>query len=814
MRRRYIIDKEDKKALNPDIVGAKAARLALMARHDIPVPDFVVISTRAYKAFYKHGYAYNKQIRNILKDIPLLQTGSALAVRSSSPFEDQYAHSMAGLFQTFLNVQNLDDIVSAIQNCWSSLHSNVVQNYLDQFSYSPRDRKIAVILQKMTRPDFAGVLFTKHPVTRDPNTIVIEAIPGIGEELVSGQKEPTRIFIDRQELKNAPETHRAFTIVPENPAPSLDHLHELLNIALEVESLFEGPQDIEWAIEGDRVWILQARPITSGIGHYSHFVDQNGRIWSNYFFVERFNKPLSPLGWTFLRDLIEKNAFREPLWYLGEEKVAKQPRLTLLKNGMPYTELKVFQRLYKLVPRQFISEDKKKSLLLESTENNWITELVKTMPYLFARLVFYDLNWFPPTHLRHWYKFEKNIDSKLDQYRQRLDEIHTLCDLRYIFANLEHLSDRFLSLHRWSITFADIFYALLRRVLQKVLGSDARTSKVDELLSGFAENETLRANLMLAEMGRLHSKNKLTPDKMAEFMNKFGHRSESLDIMEPNWKEMPETINSIVHQIGESGKARHILRESRSKINNRLKAEREVFAAIAKQKTIVRDFHKVIFKIVLHYAQQFSLLRENQRNVWQKILALTRFTALKIGQVAVDQNILQEPSDIFFITKSKVYEFLDRKIDNVGNLSSVVSVRKRQWHNQLKHSSKITRQLPIKLKGKLRNQEVKLEGIGVSTGRVSGTAKLASTFNEAVQVRHGQILVAHSADPGWTPLFGVISGLVLEVGGVLSHASIVAREFGLPAVTSVPEATKMIHEGDMIEVDGEQGTVHILKRAS
>ena len=807
-----ILKNTDKQTKKSKLAGAKAARLAVMIEHGIAVPDFLVISTKCYRKYLHRREKLHGKLKQTLAKSSyaflLRNSQHGLAIRSSAPFEDQQAFSFAGQFKTFLGVKGVDNIADSVVQIWQSALSDNVQTYLDQFGFASMQRSIAVILQRMIKPQLAGIVFTRHPVMNDINTVVIEVVAGMGEQLVSGRKEPVRIYVDKSTLACAVRFGQESNPAIKSFVANKNQILQLVRTALKIEKIFGEPQDIEWAIENDRLWILQARPITNSISKSRNFIDKSGRIWTDYFFVERFNKPLSPLGWSFIKQWIEKNAFREPLWYLGKDKIVTDKKLTILRNGHPYTQLKVFQSLYSVIPLRFISPDKKASLLLtNSSGNSWLA-LLRSIPFLLSRLFLRDANWIPQVHLNLWQRFETKT-------MKRLKELHNIRHittdnyrLLQLFAEAEHLTDQFLSLHRWSITFADIFYVLLDKICEVLLRGSYSPDLLEDMLSGLRENRTVQANLRLANLATVLSLHNGFDKKLNSFLKEFGHRAESLDIAEPTWHENPQLVKNLAAQLHQSGQAHNLLKEAKIKSKSREEAIDRCKQAITKFNPLLRPVLHFAYMITLRYAQEFAVLRENQRDLWHRILQLARLSALKIGDNAVADNVLQQKDDVFFLTKKELYFLFSGRLNSPDLIKEKVRTRKEHLNeltfNWLQKTDKTGVQEP--------SARTRLEGLGVSRGRISGYARLAGCFSEAVHAQKGDILIAHTADPAWTPIFSIIGGLVLEVGGVLSHASIVAREFGLPAITSVPEATKMIRDGDFIEIDGEKGIIQILQR--
>ncbi|MBN2411876.1 hypothetical protein JXQ31_09290 [candidate division KSB1 bacterium] len=790
----------DPAVLNIYVSGAKAARLGKIFKNGFPVPEFFVISCAAYKKFVRKKNTQKNITAIISKGLAYLQGSSSepmsLAVRSSAPFEDHATFSLAGQFKTFLNNRTPDELLKSVYKCWDSMNSRYVRAYMRQFNFSMNKTAMAVLVQKMLKPDFAGVLFTKHPVTGDENVLFIEIVRGIGESLVSGKQEPVRLIVRR-------DNHTIDKIYGDkkdiqylNSLCDFERLiSELVALSLKIEKLFDAPQDIEWAVEKSKLWILQSRPITHSVSTQRTKVDKKGEIWTDYFFAERFVEPLSPLGWSILEKWVIKNAFREPLKFMGNLKLAKSAQITKLIDGYPYTKITVFQRIYAPIPLNFISRDKQASLLLQNRKNRWLLEAVKAVPYIVRLILIKDFNWIPEINLRLWRKFVRFSNRRVAELKTGLTNEKNILD---IFIETEQLTDRFLALHRWSITFADIFFVLLQKFLYLIKPVNNCDKLLSELLAGL-NNETIKANVHLLHLDQ-------SKDSYESFFKKYGHRSESLDIFHPNWMDDPETIKGLFDKIGIAKKSDMVKKEITARVSIRENAEKLCFDFIDGLFPVYRSAMKHLFKWLLYYTQEFTLLRENQRNQWHKVLAVMRASVQRRGEMLVRQGMLKQTDDMFFLNRR---EFL--KIDLYKtDISARIEHRKKERIDHINRNHVILQQQKKKSFSSANGSE-RLEGFGVSKGVIRGRARIARSFTEARQANGDEILIAHSADPAWSPIFSVISGMVLETGGVLSHASIVAREFGLPTVTGIARATQVIRNGDLLEINGESGIVEIIR---
>ena len=240
----------------------------------------------------------------------------------------------------------------------------------------------------------------------------------------------------------------------------------------------------------------------------------------------------------------------------------------------------------------------------------------------------------------------------------------------------------------------------------------------------------------------------------------------------------------------------------------REKAQQEIFSCIKSHKFLYRSVLRGSFKLLFHYTSQFLLLRENQRDVWQKILRISRYSALRVAQYLAANGKLAHADDIFYLDISEVQLLMRQRNPKAIGL---VKTRRQLFEELNKKYTKTDSMRRDSMPG--RESHV-LSGIGVSQGQITGRARIALNYSEAMQGQSGEILVVPAADPAWSPVFGVISGLVTERGGILSHASIVAREFRLPAITNVANATTKIKNGDILQMDGVNGRLTVVERGN
>ena len=851
--RNLLIKDTDRLCRSQKYVGGKAANLALLLENGYPVPPFFVLTTKVFSrcfklinkskkrstdyekaqnflSFMKYGSKnmpskFWKTFEKYYRSLQSPDSGSKVSVRSSSPLEDQAAQSFAGQFETFLDVEELDTAWQAVKKCWLSMWQPNVLSYQQQSNQKRDYKTMAVIIQKMVHPDISGVLFTRDPLSKNDSEMLIEFSLGAPDDVVSGKVEPQRIRVDKKTAKQ----FLISSINEKNNGKKLcgkmkkfflkERIEQLSKKGQRLEIQFNLPLDIEWAIEKNKLWLLQVRPLTAGLENERQRRDKNGDLWTDYFFVERFVEPATPLGWSIVGKWITKRALREPLYYLGFDELLRKKKITRLFDFFPHTRVEVFQSMYSVIPDFAIAKDKQQAFLNLKTRSFWLKETIQRLPFLISRLLLREINWFPPLHLREWQRFLTRYLKQLKRKQTALESME-LAELRLWFLQVELLTDEFLSYHRWSITFADLFFHSLE-FLVPMLQPELKLFNLVDLISGLPGNKTVEANLELSRLAYF-SKNNITKNNKFDvnqlhqipgfqsqfelFLSRHGHRSQNLDPYYPTWRDDSDFIKRMIIDIIADHKTKAVIEESQSQAKDkRIEAEALLFTNLSKQKSLLGVVLKKLIKHILNMSQSFALLRENQRYYWHMALAEKRRIILQVGKRLVTRKVLTFPEQIFFLQRSEFLHCFTSEVD-FFSLRQNAEQRYKKW-KQAKSSSEVNNAA----KKCDRNESDQLHGFGVSAGKIRAKAKIVYSLVQAQQIKPGKVLVTRSVDPAWTPVFAKAAGLVLEVGGVLSHAAIVAREFRLPAVTSVTRATSLIKDDQLLEIDGSTGIVTIIQ---
>jgi phosphohistidine swiveling domain-containing protein len=603
-------------------------------------------------------------------------------------------------------------------------------------------------------------------------------------------------------------------------------------------------------------------------------------LWTSGFLNERFPQPVSPLGWALIRGLLEELAFRAPLRYLGYGAAPRLP-ITKLWRGHPYVNVAVFQILYRPFPDHLLPEDAARYF------PGGDTRLRRQAPYprtildprlwlaLLATFLRYPGDCSPWHQDRRWAQFLARHEAamaSLEPQVTALEQASTADPGRcwQLIATGQALNGELLSLHRWSLTHADLWYTLLRRLAAAWLGTEA--GELCARLVAGAPNKSLEVAAALQRLADLARRAGLSPHDLAAalsphapsselttafaaFLTAYGHRSFSLDIVQAPFAADPAQVLPLIGsndfpETGAASASRFQLSHPQTTTEvvttpvqgsndfsrfqprhqqtttevvttpvqgsndfSRFQPRHQQTTTEVVTTPVLGRWRRFVFRHLLRLARRYMPLREDQRFAWQRTLAAQRRLFLLIGRALAERGVLASPDDIFFATMEEV----QLAVQGDGCFSREKLLARRAAWVALQQEATYPRFLrgdapltedsaaaPAPLAGQLR-------GRGVSPGLAQGPARLVAGPWEFARVQAGDVLVAATADPGWTPLFGRLAGLVLETGGLLSHAAVVAREYGLPAVMGVPEATRQLQDGQIVQVDGTAGLVTVVK---
>ena len=820
--------------------GAKAWRLAELSTTGFPVPEGWVITDAAFKKFCHFNEIMiesdqrptEKMINQVLTgDLPpdleedIRRTLESLpyhhfAVRSSSAVEDNPDSSMAGQFITCLNVPR-KNITAAVKKCWSSLFRASVQAYLRKKS-SGGEYQMGVIIQRQIHPRYSGVIFTIDPIKNTADYLVIEWVKGLGEKLVSGKVNPNRLYI-----------HRESPAVPAGiPAALADSVIKLCSYALKAEGFYHQPIDMEWCVDQTGLYILQARPVTT-------FSDRDRQIWSNVNMTENFPQPLTPFTWSMVENFYTSyihNILRSFGWtnHRIQQHDTIITNMTGIQGGRIYYNLSNWYKLFSLFPFrkafvQFLNTYIGQNVPIELTLDlfgrshpSFSRRLVSAVSFCFRLLFFLLMN---PYYLNY---FEKKF------YKQRKFWRHTAYSLLSLKLLSEELSDilEFVENNWRAPGIADlrvmIFSGTFEHLTKKWI-TDQPEKIISQLLSGIKLKST-EPSRIIWQLARLLKKDQTLQNQLIsrqyqeleqnlsgeslqlfrEFMEKFGSRCyHDCLIISPTFEERHDLFWNLVEQYQHTvGKKKYFTRRSSSD-----QGDKEYHSVVSRLSRI----KKWIYLRLISQVKKSIALRERGRLLQSLLFGEFRQLILEIGKKLQDTNILCEADDIFFLNFQEINQLINGKFQFPQHIVRQINDRRETYQQQmamepprfflLKNGEYLTPETVLSLEMRDTNE---MSGIGVSSGIITGISRVILDPTKDDPILPGEILITRTTDPGWTPLFLIAGGLILERGGLLSHGAIVAREFGIPAVVGVNNAIK-IGTGKKISVDGTRGIIKIIE---
>jgi rifampicin phosphotransferase len=811
----------------------------------------------AARAALQHAPVPESCIESITEAYQALGTGDLIpvAVRSSATAEDLPYASFAGQQETYLNIVGIEAVLAAVQRVFASLWTDRAVSYRASLGIDPHAVRLAVVVQRMVDARVAGVLFTANPLTGKRRQAVIDANPGLGEAVVSGATNPDHFLVntttgeiverrmgDKRVVIQA--THGGGTQRVERPEQSTAsclsdaQIRTLAELGAKVEAHYEEPQDIEWAIDGsEEIFLLQARPVTTlfPLPADVPLADEVLRVYLSFNIQQGTYRPFTPMGISATRLLVSSIATiagippRDSLQ--GHRFVTEAASRvfidvtaalrssfgrTFLMRAMSEAEVHaaaIFQQLVtdkrlSLLPPRRWPFFRAMILLLVRTRLPWYLMLALLSPRAGeARLLRFVRT------LRATGEVEAGATAA-----ERLAAVQQL---------LFDVPPRLLSSASPVMLAGMQTFALAERLL----GDLARVGELQTVLRGAPSNPTSEMNRALwliseqaradpatARLVRDTPSARLAEDYdtgslpsrfqqgLADFLATYGHRSVAeLDLGVPRWSEDPTYLLEI---LANYQKIRDPAQAPDALFQRAAEEAEAMVAELTRRAKRVSWLRGLLVGFCLSRARALGGQREMPRFCLTLLLARARALLWPVGEVLAQTSRLEAAGDIFFITLPEARAALAGT-----DLRTVVRERRASYDQELGR-----RRVPLVLLSDGTEPTVEAHAAGARSSTLTGTPASPGIVTSVARVildptnahiEQGEILVAPSTDPGWTPLFLTAGGLVMEMGGAMAHGAIVAREYGLPAVVGVPGATERICTGSRITVDGSAGTVVI-----
>lgn len=785
------------------LVGGKAAGLGELIRHGERVPDGFCVTTEAHRL----GVVPTAEVVAAYQRLG----AGPVAVRSSATAEDLPDASFAGQQDTVLDVTGTAELIAAIEKCWASLHGDRATAYRDARGIDHEAVRMAVVVQRMVTPTVAGVLFTANPLTGRRNEMAVDAAPGLGTTVVDGATAVDHYILDDV-------THTEAGCLTSTQLARLRATGERL------QAHFGCPQDVEWAIDADdALWLLQSRPITSLFPTPPLREKPLPRVYLEFGHVQGMLQPVTPMGMSTLRTqiaaMLAALGVRVEIVDIGGRLYGDLTDLARDRSSR--------KRLVKLLavdfgPRaqavmQHVLADPRFAPSSGGARRGGAPGAASLRTA--RRAVVGILRALARPEAARTRMFEAIEQLRVSSAAPA--DLRTTADrLRFVQAQDDADADDRADAIMWPIVAGMLAAALPTALLKGVAGPD----EIHTVLGGMPHNVTIEMDLALwrlaqgvgehrqllldtppAELAARHLRGMLPDIGMAAFLDVYGHRGVAeVDLGVPRWAEDPIPVFAAVANYlrvtdPQQGPDQRFQRAASAaetaleELTTRARRRRPVRARIA--------------GFLLRRARSLAGLREAGKFAGLYPLRETRRQLLLIGVDLHARGSLDQPDDIMFLTLDEVHTVVHQGVDLRGTVAARRAVHRREMRRRtvpvalLSDGTDVETVLPAASTG-----DGTLAGVGASAGRVTGPARVVHDPGSA-HVEPGEVLVAATTDPGWTPLFLTAAALVTETGAIMAHGPTVAREYGIPAVICVPDATRTITTGQLVTVDGGAGTV-------
>jgi pyruvate,water dikinase len=855
------------------IIGGKGANLGELTKVEgICVPEGFCISTEAFKRIIGETPSINEllerlsllkteerdkigelsgAIRRLLEEAVIpediseeivrhlygLGENNAFAVRSSATAEDLPNASFAGQQDTYLNITGREAILKHTARCWASLFTERAVIYRMQNGFDPRKVRMAVVIQKMIFSDAAGIMFTADPITSNRKVLSIDAGFGLGEALVSGlvnvdvYKVRGGKIIDKKISAKKLAIYAAQDggtkeqeIEPErqnSQALTDEQILSLARTGRKIEEHFGSPQDIEWCLVDDTFYIVQSRPITT-LFPVPEANDQENHVYISVGHQQMMTDAMKPLGLSFfllttpaLMRTAGGRLFVDVAPMLGSP-AGRETMVNVLGKSDPIIKDALTNILEREDFIKSLPDDKKESGPGKSNK-------AVSLPN------YQTLNDYDPAIVSDLIKTNQTSIEALKQ-NIRTKSGSELFD--FILEDIQQLKKT----NSDSQSFGVIMTAMnasawLNEKMNEWLGEK---NAADTLSQSVPNNITSEMGLELLDVAdvirpfpevidylqRVKDENFLDElvkldggqearDAISAYLNKYGMRcAGEIDITRPRWSEKPITLVPLILSNIKNLEPGTSAKKFEQGLREALKKEQELLDRL---KQLPDGEQKVKeTKRMIDLVRNFAGYREYPKYGIVNRYFVYKQALLKEAERLVQVGVIREKEDIYYLTFEEFREVVrTNKLDY-----QIISKRKDEYkiYEKLTPPRVMTSDGEI-IAGKYKRENLPtgaIVGLAVSSGVIEGRARVILNMEDA-ELEDGDILVTSFTDPSWTPLFVSIKGLVTEVGGLMTHGAVIAREYGLPAVVGVENATKLIKDGQRIRVNGTEGYVEILK---
>ncbi|MGL5646370.1 MAG: phosphoenolpyruvate synthase [Clostridium sp.] len=768
-------------------------------------------------------------IDEIIKRIISLGSEEAYVIRSSATTEDSSFASFAGQQDSYLNVIGVDSILENLKKCFASVFSERAISYCIKNKIKSSSINMAVVIQKMISSEISGVAFTQDPTTNKENVVVINASFGMGEAIAEGLVTPDLYKIERNIIKEKLISTKKIAIYPKKNGGvfkkdieekkqvlSEAEILEINSIAKKIEDLFKEPQDIEWCIEDKKIYIVQSRPITT-IYPTPKMDDNKKHLYISVAHQQMMTDAMKPLGLSLFR----LTAVR-PMYEAGGRLFVdiydglSSPKMrNLLIKNLGDSEPLIKDALQTIVNR---------GDFIENVEESYKEEPVKEIEYReFKPLINGDeelvLKLIEKTN-NSIEVLKKDIQDKTGDELIKFieDDINTLKKLitdkessAIIMTgmNATNWLNEMIEMWLGEKNVADILSQSVKNNITSEMGISLMN--ISDMIRPHANIisflENTKENNFLEGIEEFDDGKKIKLE-ISKYLNKYGMRCVGeIDITRTRWSEnpnmlIPMILNNIRNFSKNEGKRK--FDEGLERANNKKEDILRELRNLPEGEEKAREVEFVInlMRNIIGYREYPKYGIINRYFIYKKSL-------LKEANKLVSDKVIENKEDIYYLTFGQLKDVIKNKEVNKDIIKKAKEDYKK--YEGLRVPRVMTSEGEIiegKYKGKLSEKNIK--GLSVSKGIVEGIAKIILDIKD-LKIEKGDILITPFVDPSWTPAFIAASGIVTEVGGLMTHGAVIAREYGIPTIVSVENATKLIKNGQRICVNATEGYIDILE---
>ncbi|TNP14825.1 phosphoenolpyruvate synthase [Bacillus tropicus] len=757
----------------------------------------------------------------------------AYAVRSSATAEDLPYASFAGQQDTYLNIIGKEAILQHVRKCWASLFTERAVMYRMQNGFEHNQVSICVVVQKMVFPEASGIMFTADPITASRKILSIDASFGLGEALVSGLVSADNYKVKEGKIVDkvistkkvaiyalkvgGTETKQINSAQQKIQTLSEQQILQLAQIGRQIEAYFGCPQDIEWCLVDNTFYIVQSRPITT-LYPIPEENDGENHVYISVGHQQMMTDAMKPLGLSFF--LLTTNApMRKAggrLFVDATQRLASPASRDYLINTLGKSDPLIRDALTTVVERDnfitLLPDDEKQKSVGKGVPPVSTQPEIENDPAIVTELI-------------------QNSEASLEELKENMQLKSGVDVLDFILEDIQQLKKVLFNPQSIAVIMAGMNASTwINEKMEQWLGEK---NAADNLSQSVQNNITSEMGLALMEVADVirpyeeviaylqHVENDSFLDELVQFkggekareaidafLNKYGMRcSGEIDITKTRWSEKPTTIiPMILNNIRdfEYGASKRKFEEG---LQEALKKEEELVDRLQQLPDGQQKVEET--KRMIRNIRNFIGYREYPKYGMINRYFIYKQALLKEAEQLVQSGVIHEVDDIYYLTFEELHEVVRTKKLNYDLI--------HKQKNDYKLYEKLTPPRIMTSDGEIITGKYKREnlpvdaiaGLPVSSGLVEGRARVILNMEDA-NLEEGDILVTAFTDPGWTPLFVSIKGLVTEVGGLMTHGAVIAREYGLPAVVGVENATKLIKDGQRIRVHGTEGYIEVL----